>query len=342
MSHPLKLLLLGYYGFGNAGDELILDVIQRQIASIGYPFQLTVVASAKPLRLDPSTKIIFRREKLKLIKELARCDVFLLGGGGLIQDKTSFMSLLYYLGAAMLARLMGCEVVLWSIGVETLKHPFSRTFTRWVLRGKKIHIWARDEESKEILESIGLEGRVSLSADPCFLIDDLQETPRTKKLIVIPRAGGILSKLSWADFAGLCRQKLGLEPVVLAMHPQADAGAIEVVGRQITILSWDSLEGLKKHFREATCVVSERLHGVILSALSGTPFAGIGPVEKTGRFCAKTGAPWRAQIDGCADLIQIAKEALEPQNSRVLREKLDDLQRKARSPTQGLLRFFNM
>jgi polysaccharide pyruvyl transferase CsaB len=343
---PLRLLLLGYYGFGNAGDELILSAIQQEVLRVIPNAELKVITSSQTSQTD--RHLIPRHHRFRLIAEMSRCDAFILGGGGLIQDKTSVASLLYYLGMVAMARALGRPVFLWSIGVETLAHPLSRRLIRWILSGGGVRIWVRDEESAQILDSLGLRGKVSLSADPCFLLDMAPPPQKgggaTNTLMVIPRKGGILATLPWADFAMACRKDLNLEPALLVMHPQKDDRPLEKIKPAARALHWNNIEELKDHFRQASCVLSERLHGVILSALTGTSFAGIGPQEKTGRFCLKTGAPWLSRPAGHGEIVQLIKNARKTRTaiSQNTRQILPELKVRAAAPAEALLRFFNM
>ena len=72
------------------------------------------------LALAPSAQTVNRRSLRRCLRAALRADVLVLGGGSLLQDSTSFSSLIYYLLLMTVARLGGAEVVLWGQGPWTL------------------------------------------------------------------------------------------------------------------------------------------------------------------------------------------------------------------------------
>ena len=101
-----RILISGYYGFGNAGDEAVLAAIlaslRRQVPE----------AQCDVLSIDPKTTTrlhgipaYHRARPREVLTALRRCDLFVSGGGSLLQDVTSLNSLLFYLAQIRLARL---------------------------------------------------------------------------------------------------------------------------------------------------------------------------------------------------------------------------------------------
>ena len=85
-----KILLLGYYGFGNAGDELILLSLLNEIKHITPETRITVLSNnPHKTSRDYGVRAVNRRNPLALVKEIWATDVVVLGGGGLLQDTTS-------------------------------------------------------------------------------------------------------------------------------------------------------------------------------------------------------------------------------------------------------------
>jgi len=92
----------GYYGFRNAGDEAILEAIARELKARGHEV-VALSGDPKRTREDHGLRAYHRLNPLALL----RADLWLLGGGGLLQDATSALSLTYYLSVLRLARLKG-------------------------------------------------------------------------------------------------------------------------------------------------------------------------------------------------------------------------------------------
>ena len=100
------LLLCGYYGEHNLGDDALLQVL---VSSLPEPQQLLITARdpAPVLALAPSAHTVNRRSLRRCLRAALRADVLVLGGGSLLQDSTSFTSLVYYLLLMTVARLGG-------------------------------------------------------------------------------------------------------------------------------------------------------------------------------------------------------------------------------------------
>ena len=91
-----KVVLSGYYGFDNFGDEAILQVLVDNLKAINA--EITVI-SKNPSKTSSihDVKTVFMFNILGIIAAINRSDVVISGGGSLLQDVTSVRSLMYYL-----------------------------------------------------------------------------------------------------------------------------------------------------------------------------------------------------------------------------------------------------
>lgn len=147
-----RIVVSGYYGFQNAGDEAILEVITREI----------------PKRLPGAeTTAVSPRDKLFLVfRTIRNCELFISGGGGLLQDATGPLSIPYYLGLITLARTLRKKVVVLGQGIGPIKSFWNRFLTGWVLNRVDL-ITVRDNASKVLLEELGV------NRAPIFVFPDL-------------------------------------------------------------------------------------------------------------------------------------------------------------------------
>ena len=127
-----NVLVCGYYGEHNLGDDALLEVLLTQLPS---DWKALVTAhdglAVNASHLDVQT--VQRRSLTTTIKALMRSQALVLGGGSLLQDSTSFKSLIYYLILIALARLNGKPVVLWGQGLGPLRRRLSRFLVRSIL-----------------------------------------------------------------------------------------------------------------------------------------------------------------------------------------------------------------
>ncbi len=172
-----KVVLSGYYGFDNFGDEAILQVLVENLKSIGA--EITVFSkNPKKTSLIHEVKSVFMFNLFKVISNINRADVVISGGGSLLQDVTSIRSLAYYLFIIFWAILCGKRVIIFAQGIGPVKNIFFRNITKFVL--KRAHlITVRDENSKELLNSWEIESKIV--NDPVWGIK-LKTTPAKKKI----------------------------------------------------------------------------------------------------------------------------------------------------------------
>ncbi len=108
-------LLVGYYGEHNLGDDALLEVL---LAGLPAGCSPVVTARDQPLvqrRYGVAT--VDRTHLAAVLAAVGRCDAVVFGGGTLLQDSTSFLSLVYYAALVVLARSQGKPVLLWGQGL---------------------------------------------------------------------------------------------------------------------------------------------------------------------------------------------------------------------------------
>ena len=117
-----KVLLCGYYGEHNLGDDALLQVLVSQLPDAWHPV-ITARDHQAVASLVPSASIVNRRSLAETIRALQHVDALVLGGGSLLQDGTSFKSLLYYLILLWSARWNRIPIILWGQGLGPLAPP---------------------------------------------------------------------------------------------------------------------------------------------------------------------------------------------------------------------------
>lgn len=162
-----KILISGYYGFNNLGDEAILETIIHRIRH-AIPASDIRVLSATPERTSENygVKACNRKQFTSVMKALMDCDVLISGGGSLLQDVTSKLSIKYYLAIILMAKLLGKRVMVYSQGIGPINKESNRILTKWILSLVDC-ITVREENSKEDLLALGLRGKkIGVTADP--------------------------------------------------------------------------------------------------------------------------------------------------------------------------------
>jgi polysaccharide pyruvyl transferase CsaB len=289
-----RILLSGYYGFDNTGDEAILFSAVQAFKAKGVEI---AVLSHNPLK---TTKILGiqafgRKRLLDILKGIFYSHLVLSGGGGLFQDKTSLKSLLYYLRIPVLGKLLGRKTMVFAQGIGPIQTAQGRYLTRWVCNYFVDRITVRDEESKFFLKSIGVKKNIETTADLAFLLEPaLGETKKgvltqwgldnvSKPLLgVVLREWKGMEKLLPEIAQGISSfcKAYDFFPILLSFQPGEDEN---LLAKLETLLqsSYQKISGiipileLLALISNFSLLLGMRYHSLVFSALCQVPFVGI-------------------------------------------------------------------
>ncbi|UCC69250.1 MAG: polysaccharide pyruvyl transferase CsaB [Armatimonadota bacterium] len=293
MSATPRVLVSGYYGFGNAGDEAILAGLAEGFGEAAPGVELTVL-SGDPAATELEHGVRAAPRGLASAYRLAReWDLLISGGGGLLQDVTSWRSPLYYLGLIRLAGAAGIPVACVGHGVGPLRRALIRSLTQRTLSEVGV-LAVRDRVSERTLRELGVTRDVEVTADLAFLLPRpteeavelargkaglaWDERPRALLALRPPAVGACEGDLA-PDLAGAIGgacDRVGLRPVLVAMQPARDSAFAERVAEGMSCEADVVAPGMSA--REllaltAGCdlVIAMRLHALIFAAICGIP-----------------------------------------------------------------------
>ncbi|MBR0443003.1 MAG: glycosyltransferase [Clostridia bacterium] len=294
----LQLLIGGYAGCENLGDDAILRALvrrwQRQVApqSLVCPHAAPIAAGAT-LALTALTggrarfgiPCVSRTHLLDLLRAMRGADTFVLGGGALLQNCSSHgaRSLAYYLALLCLSRLCGCPFTLVANGIGPLKGWLPRALTIRILR-KARGISARDGASRSALIGMGMPpDRIEVEPDPVLSI--CADEDAAKRLLSVrgiparyvcivarPTDACTLSELTEA-VRRLWKDR-GAYPLFFAFDQRKDAPVCREMMRACgagRLLPCEREQTVAGVFALSVGVVSLRLHGLILAKAADAP-----------------------------------------------------------------------
>lgn len=303
----IKVVISGYYGFSNAGDEAMLYAILRSLRQ-SFPGVETTVISGRP---DDTarrfhTKAVPRFGGWAIFRSLVRCDLLISGGGSLLQDVTSSRSLLYYLSIILMGILLRKKVFLYGQGIG----PLRRTWVCALLARVLSHadaITVRDEKSRNLLRKLGVTAPLYTTADSVL---SLPKVPLERGREILRKAGvpegkrliGIsvrdwLDAEQWAEkFSDYIDQLAALDAAVLFIPMQwpEDRRMAERLCRRHPG-RFQFLEGtftapeLMSIIGNLDLLVGMRLHALIFAALMHVPLIGISYDPKIDNFLRSIG-----------------------------------------------------
>jgi len=171
MKKPFKILISGYYGFNNIGDDSILTSVLDSLRRRLHCIEITVLAKdPDALSAKHGVRSVNRKSFPAIIREISRTDLLISGGGSLLQDVTSKKSILYYLAIMWISYFMGKKVFIYSQGIGPINSSLNRRLTAWTLK-RAAAVVVRDDASKDLLEKIGLDSvKIHVTADPVLRI----------------------------------------------------------------------------------------------------------------------------------------------------------------------------
>ncbi len=188
--------LSGWYGLGNAGDDAILyqwikeicnEYINLTILSENPDGLQTLHNENKNIEVQYHHKIfsfsglrsLIHGSLFQYIKRLSKFDLFVLGGGGILRDNTTFKNLLRILDEIWLAKIFGAKAAVYAVGAG----PFVSRLGKFLIKktiDKCDLVTVRDLESKNQLIRIGCpSSKISVVADPALLLKP-QKIPKER------------------------------------------------------------------------------------------------------------------------------------------------------------------
>lgn len=138
----MKALLVGYYGAGNLGDEILLAACLKFLSECTSVSSVCVLSENPEKTSEQFSERFFKREFKALNKFLihdlllgiSECDSVIFGGGSIFQSVTSFKSLFYYSCVLLWAKLLRKKIILLSQGIGPFKHIFSEYLAKMCFR----------------------------------------------------------------------------------------------------------------------------------------------------------------------------------------------------------------
>ena len=167
-----NILISGYYGFNNTGDEAMIETMSILLAK--KDCSLSVLSSNPDKTKELYNVHAYNRYKLKeIIKAIKNADLVISGGGTLFQDITSKKSIWYYLGIIKLAQMFHKKVVVAYQGMGPISTKFYRRMTKHVLNRKSVkYVGMRDNQAIDFAKEIGIkENKIVFSSDIIFMMN---------------------------------------------------------------------------------------------------------------------------------------------------------------------------
>lgn len=349
-----KILLSGYYGFNNLGDEAILEAIINNLKNKLNDTTITVL-SAKPeiTKEKYGVDSVNRRSIFGIIKAIKDCNLLISGGGSLLQDITSKRSIHYYLGIIAIGLLMGKKIMVYSQGIGPINKNTNRIITRFLLN-KVDYITVRDQKSRSDLLDMGVKDcKIEVTADPVIsigksgrekgrnILSKYNRELEGKRIIGISFRGknyDIRMKRILIKVVEGLRSEFNSEIVFIPFHYNEDMELMddlqqELGNKALFIKERYDIKEILSIIENLDILVGVRLHSLIFSAVAEIPMIGISYDPKIDYFMETIGLQSLCSVDEITKdkIIDSVKEVLDNKDSyntkinqkvKMLREKI--------------------
>ena len=330
----VKVVLCGYYGMGNAGDEALLVSLLQMLPEGVTP----IVLSGDPQTTQKKYGVAScdRKSTFVILNALKQSQIFIWGGGSLMQDSTSIASPIYYAGLMALAQQQGLKTIAWAQGIGPLNKSLTRWLTKQVLLGCDA-ISVRDTASAELLNSWQIESIIA--PDPVWAMESQSETQELRnidrpKVAVILRSHPLLTS-SRLQILIQAIQKFQQETnshiVIIPFQPTQDMAIAKQIATALendsSLIDFKDPVKLKGLFKEVKMAIGMRLHGLIMAAAEGCSCFALSYDPKVTQLMAEIDLPGYELADLPSDPSQIATQWSEVFNreSKLNRLKIQSL-----------------
>ena len=303
-----NILISGYYGSRNGGDEAMLSAMLEVLREEDNQLNFTVI-SMNPdyTKKRHNVDAVKWLDIFSIIRKIISADLLISGGGSLLQNVTSRRSLYYYLGIILLAKIFGCKVMLYAQGIGPIRGGIANRLMRLIVNRVDL-ITVRDKGSLTELKRLKINRPpIYCTADPVLAIHPVP-LDIGKKILerhnltpnpcpLTPKIGVAVRR--WIDWEN-CQKELAValdklsdelhaEIIFLPMQFPEDIKASEsiaalmknsatVIDDELSTAQMMSLAGCMD------ILIAIRLHALIFAGVMDVPIIGISYDPKIDRF----------------------------------------------------------
>ena len=299
-----NILISGYYGSKNGGDEAILSSMLEVMREIDGDLKFTVISlNPEYTKKRHNVDAVRWLDIFSIIRKSISADLLISGGGSLLQNVTSYSSLYYYLGIIFIAKIFGCKVMLYGQGIGPIRGWLARLMMKWILNRVDL-ITVRDKGSLEELNRLKISRpKIFCTADPVLAIKPVplnlgkkilarHSLSKNKKFIGVSVrrwSNWDNCKNSLADALNKISAQIDAEIIFLPMQFPEDIKAAKSVAalmkNSCTIIDDElSTAEILSLVGNMDVLIGIRLHGLVFAGIMGVPLIGISYDPKIDRF----------------------------------------------------------
>lgn len=292
-----RIVLSGYYGFKNFGDEAILSVL---IKKLQQDKNIITVISSDPeytRSLHSNIRSIKTFDFRKIIGSIYKSDILISGGGSLLQDVTSIKSIIYYLLIIFIGLILRKKVIIFAQGIGPINSTIGQFLTKLLLRNCS-YVSVRDSKSQELMNKWGIKS--DLVCDPIFSVE-VPQNKKTKTLAIQLRNCKGLN-MDFLDRLAdeVCRNFNDYKIEIYSFQDSIDLEICQTFEQKLKILApeinttlYSGLTNTQiiENISLAQYLISMRFHAIIIGLLAKTKTLAINYDIKVEKLAKEFGLP---------------------------------------------------
>ena len=312
MGRKKSVVLSGYYGFNNIGDEAVLSSIISALRKHIPNVEITVL-SQSPGQTEAlyGVNAINRWDIKEITRTIKKSDLLISGGGSLLQDVTSSKVIPYYLGVVKIAQFYKKPVVFYSQGIGPVAKGLGKVLIKSIVN-KVNHVFVREEGSKKLLESLGVtKAPVTVAIDPVLGIEPKKEVvDKIKALLPDGKKVGFYirpwkhDEMMIESIARLVQyiENKGYDVYLIPMYYKEDLKISEEIANKVTgnvhvIPQELTIDEVVAYTTQFDFIVGMRLHSLIMAHAVEVPMIGLSYDPKVRGFLKEVGMPYCMDVD---------------------------------------------
>lgn len=352
-----KLLLAGYFGCGNLGDDAILLGLLEGLK--GSDIEVSALTGFPNETYSRYGIHSLPRKDFKAIDAAIKsCDALVFPGGSIFQDTTSVRSVAYYSNLVQRAKKAKKKVVLLGQGVGPVNTFLGKKLTSAAYNAADA-IAVRDPDSVKTLQSLGVKKKIFVTADTAYLLTtrpgdhtkDSFNLSGMKTVGLAPRPFGKGNDVVEL-FGGVARMlyQANVMPVLIQMDREEDGALLLEIqkaqgGKIPDLKKVESPADLQLHLMRMEGLIAMRLHAGILAAKSGVPPLMLNYDPKVAAFAKLLDVGQAMNLNGLTAERVFDRfrehQAQAERNKKILALKTEELTAKARQNIDILLETLN-
>ncbi|ASK62137.1 polysaccharide pyruvyl transferase CsaB [Virgibacillus phasianinus] len=296
----MHIVLSGYYGFDNVGDEAILYSIIQAMRKVERSVDITVLSHNPGSTMETyHVNAVSRWNFKEISRVMKKADGLVSGGGSLLQDQTGIKSIPYYTGIIKIAQWYQKPVFIYAQGMGPIRSRLNKWIVKRTLNNVD-QITVRDSNSKNLLTDIGINKSTSIVPDPVIGLDSSKftnswvEQQQISNPIIAVSVRNWPTAIPYKEKMASCLDQLvcdGYEIVFVPMHGKYDERASKETAELMTEKSWiaphdSSIEEKISIIGQSRVLIGMRLHSLIFSSITCTPFVAISYDPKIDAFAS--------------------------------------------------------